>query len=382
MLFFSNVYPTPVEPTKGVFNRVLVEELRREHAVRVVAPVPWPLAWRAGHFHASADDAADPSFPIFYYPPGLLRHRFDHFLWASVRKPLRRIVAEFSPEAVLAYWAHPDGAVAVRVAREAGVPSVLIVGGSDILLLTADKARRQAILDVLSGVDSILAVGEGLRKALLELGIPAGKVRVLRRSVDSRHFHPGPRPQARERLGLRAEGRMVLWVGRMVPVKGLDILLEAWKLYLAKGHDGLLCLVGSGPLRRSLERRVAEEGLEERVRFVGAVEPGALGDWYRATDLTVLPSRSEGIPNVLLESLACGTPFLASRVGGIGELTDRSEQDLVPAGDPVALAEGLARRLGSRGGAGSVAPRAPGEPVAEILAAIADAQRSSKGVRD
>jgi teichuronic acid biosynthesis glycosyltransferase TuaC len=379
LLFFSNVYPTPLEPTKGVFNRVLVEELRRGHDVRVVAPVPWPLAWRAGHFNSGA---GDPCFPVFYYLPGVLRHHFDRFLWASVRKPLRRIVRDFSPEVVLAYWTHPDGAVAARMAREAGVPSVLIVGGSDILLLTADKARRQAMVRVLKEVDSILAVGKGLRQALLALGIPAEKVRVLRRSVDSRVFHPGPKDEARERLGLPAEGRLVVWAGRMVPVKGLDILLEAWRQYISKDREGILCLVGSGPLRRSLEGRVAAEGLEGRVRFVGAVEPGALGDWYRAADLTVLPSRSEGIPNVLLESLACGTPFLASRVGGIAELTDLPDRDLVPPEDPVALALGLARRLESSDGLGPAVAPALGEPVAEVMAAIADAQRSKKGARD
>ena len=99
-----------------------------------------------------------------------------------------------------------------------------------------------------------------------------------------------------------------------------------------------VCLVGDGPQRGRLQARAAAPGLAGRVVFAGAVGHETLPLWYRAADLTVLPSLSEGVPNVLLESLACGTPFVASRVGSIPDLTLDPENDLVPPGDPVALA--------------------------------------------
>ena len=379
LLFFSNVFPTPVEPTKGVFNQILVDDLRRAtHNVEVVAPVPWTAAWR---FRPPASNVARRdariSFPVFYFPPRVFRHLYHHFLWASVRRTLRPLLRKQRPDAILAYWAHPDGAVALRAAREVGVPTLLIVGGSDILLLAAEPSRRAAILAVLNGVDVVLAVGGHLRDRLLEMGTEASKVHVLRRGVDTTFFRPGPRDEARRRLGLPALDSIVLWVGRMVPVKGLDVLLQAWEQVAVRGST--LYLVGEGPLKASLRKRVEAASLSSRVRFVGSVAHDALPDWYRAADLTVLPSHSEGTPNVLLESLACGTPFLASRVGGIHELTDDPDRDLVPAGDPQALAAALAKRLSVPMEDTKVRLREPGDPAATIVAIIEGLRRSATG---
>src|SRR5437763_12347629 len=107
-----------------------------------------------------------------------------------------------------------------------------------------------------------------------------------------------------------------------------------------------LYVVGGGPERAALERRIAEIGLAERVHFVGALRHHELPDWFRAADATVLPSRSEGIPNVLRESLACGTPFVATRVGGIPEISQTAANRLVPVDDYAALAAALAQTLG------------------------------------
>jgi glycosyltransferase involved in cell wall biosynthesis len=131
----------------------------------------------------------------------------------------------------------------------------------------------------------------------------------------------------------------------MVPVKGLDVLLEACLRLKSRNLSFRLYLVGDGPLQERLEARVKANGLQEQVCFAGPVPHEQLADWYRAADLTVLPSRSEGVPNVLLESLACGTPFVASRVGGVAELAVNPELDLVPPEDPDALAAAIVRSL-------------------------------------
>ena len=127
----------------------------------------------------------------------------------------------------------------------------------------------------------------------------------------------------------------------MVPIKGLDILLDAcWRLR----QDGLeltAYLVGDGPLRRALQAEVDRRGLQNCVRFVGTVQHAALPDWYRAADVTVLSSWSEGIPNVLRESLACGTPFASTDVGSIAEIADPAYSALSPPGDAQTLAHSV-----------------------------------------
>jgi glycosyltransferase involved in cell wall biosynthesis len=116
------------------------------------------------------------------------------------------------------------------------------------------------------------------------------------------------------------------------------------------------------------------------MHVVGPVDHAQLPDWYRAADLTVLPSHSEGIPNVLLESLACGTPFVATSVGGVPEIA-REPSELVPPGDPEALAAAIGRRLSSG--------RASGEGIAPIswadtassVAALVRSLREDNGER-
>jgi glycosyltransferase involved in cell wall biosynthesis len=220
-----------------------------------------------------------------------------------------------------------------------------MVGGSDVLLLTDEPGRRRRVLDVLRAADAVVTVSSDLETKLVEFGVPRPAVHIVGRGVDSQRFAPGNRAEARSRLGLAADGRALLWVGRMHPVKGLDVLLEACSILRQRGSAFRLYLVGDGSLRPSLEADSRARGLSEVVSFVGPVPQEQLADWYRAADYFVLPSRSEGIPNVLRESLACGTPFVASRVGGIPELVGGLANRLVPPGDPTALAGALAQAL-------------------------------------
>ncbi len=356
ILFFSLVYPNPHQPTKGMFTRALVEALSVQHPVQVIAPVTWPVAWGLEHRTGSSVRPApllsgvSVHHPTYYYPPKVLRRFYGSFLWHSVRGTLERVLATFQPEAVIGYWAHPDGEVAVRAARRSKATAAIMVGGSDILLLTRGSARRRAITRVLSSADAIFAVGSDLKSRVVDLGIPAVKVHVFSMGVDTDLFCPGDRRQARERLGLAVEGTMLLWVGHIVPVKGLEVLLEACRLLREEGHSFRLALVGDGPLRGRLQAQAAAT-LGGSVHFAGAVAHHDLPDWYRAADLTVLSSHSEGVPNVLRESLACGTPFVATKVGSIAELTEHPGRDLVPPGDSRALAAVVARRLQMAGGA-------------------------------
>jgi glycosyltransferase involved in cell wall biosynthesis len=162
---------------------------------------------------------------------------------------------------------------------------------------------------------------------------------------------------------------LLLWVGRMVPVKGLDTLLAACERLKQANGDFQLCLVGDGPLRASLVAEVERRGLTDHVTFVGLVDHAQLGPWFRAADLTVLPSRSEGIPNVLLESLACGTPFVASDVGGIPEIASPTAGRLVPPDDPAALAAALKAALADPA---EVAPAQRPRTLRQFAACVAD----------
>lgn len=352
ILFFSYAYPNAAQPTLGTFNRSLLAALAQHHQVRIVAPVSFI---EAAKHRLSGKRVFDSTFQAipgviadyvpFYYPPKILRERFDDFLWWSVRSRLTKVLREFRPDAMLSYWAHPDGAVAVRAGREHGIPAVAMVGGSDVLLLARSGKRREAILKTLSQADAVVAVSRHIADTLQNDGLPAHKLHVVNRGIDRELFHPGDRLEARRALGLPLRRFTMVCVGRCVPVKGHAHLLAACAELHRAGHSFGCYILGDGPLQGQLQREIEQHGLQTCVELRGSQPQSELAKWYRAADVAVLPSLSEGIPNVLLESLAAGTPFIASNVGGIPEIADDRFDDLVPAANPVALADALRRRI-------------------------------------
>jgi glycosyltransferase involved in cell wall biosynthesis len=260
----------------------------------------------------------------------------------TVLPAVARLTATWRPDLMLGYWTHPDGTVAIEAARRLQIPAALLVGGSDIRVLTQTPARRAVIIATLRQADRVLAVGSVLRQHILALGVAPEQVGVFQRGVDTARFHAGDPRAARARLSLPLDRPVFVWVGRMVAVKGLDVLFDAWSRIHEHAARPLLLLIGEGEQRSSLQRRAAR--WNDAVRFIGPVAHEELPDWYRAADAVLLPSRSEGVPNVLLESLACGTPFIASDVGGIRELADRVSV-VLPSGDVAALAAALVARL-------------------------------------
>src|SRR6202012_5610727 len=122
--------------------------------------------------------------------------------------------------------------------------------------------------------------------------------------------------------------------------KAIDVLLNAAANLSSRGVAYHLYLLGDGPLRDALTQQAKSLRLDDSVTFVGPRDPEQIGDWYRAADLTVLSSHSEGLPNVLRESVACGTPFVATDVGGVREIAGETDR-LVPPANPAALADAI-----------------------------------------
>jgi len=236
---------------------------------------------------------------------------------------------DFRPDLVLAAWAYPDGWAAVDLGHRHGLPVAIKVHGSDVLWAPRlSRSICQRTRETLCRADAVVAVSHDLAEKVRAFGASPNRISVLYDGVDSSQFHPGSRGEARARIGLTSDDPVLLYAGRMATVKGVDVLLKAL-LHLFHGGIKFRCvLIGDGPLRCQHMRWTTTHGLNDHVRFIGEQPHHALPDWFRAADLFVLPSHSEGLPCVLLESIACGTRFVASRVGGIPELA-RSNPDLL-----------------------------------------------------
>ena len=175
--------------------------------------------------------------------------------------------------------------------------------------------------------------------------VPRDRLRLVRGGIDPAPLQAAD-PIQRSSLGLPNDAAMVLWVGRLDPVKGLSILIESFRL-IAHETNAHLCLAGGGAIREQLERQVRELKLVHCVHFLGPRRDVAA--LLKAADVFVFPSRTEGLPNALLEAMAAACPIVTTDVPGCRDLIANEQTGLVvPYGDTVALAAALRRLLRDR----------------------------------
>jgi glycosyltransferase involved in cell wall biosynthesis len=200
--------------------------------------------------------------------------------------------------------------------------------------------------------DAVITLTESFKELVVrEYGIPSSAVKVITPGVDILKFAPGPLGDARERLSISDETWVAVTVRRLVPRMGIDTLLHSWqKVVAGSSRSCHLLIVGDGPERGSLERLSHELGIEHEVTFTGRVGEEALVSAYRLADVSVVPSVAlEGFGLVVLESLATGTPVIATEIGGLPEIVGKLSNDcLVKPADSAALAERLAAALENR----------------------------------
>lgn len=346
ILFYSTVYPHMTAPVSGTFNWELCHALARQGDVRVVAPRTWvDVARSCRKPHTELNTCLPTEWPCFVYPVKFWKHTYGEWMWHCTKSSIRRLQRGFDVDWVVSYWAHPDGEVGNRAAREAGAKSAIIVGGSDVLLLPKNARRKKCVAKVLTEADAVITVSEGLKEPTVNLGVDPAKVHCVYQGIDRLHFRQGDQIAARMRLGLPVPSLttppVFVWVGRMVELKRLDLIVKSFATVRETRPDALLCLCGSGPMEQPVRELVHSLGLRESVHFAGPVAQSELSTWYQAADATILASTSEGLPNVLRESLACGTPFVATNVGSISEISEPTNSILVASNNQAELTAGM-----------------------------------------
>ncbi len=241
-----------------------------------------------------------------------------------------------------------DGLLALPLARALGLPLVTTLHGHDV-----NRSRRAMLLSgrlswqlyalfrrrLTERGELFLPVSDALRRRALALGYPPGRTLTHYLGIDLQRFESG-----------EPEPGLVLHVGRLVEKKGTAMLLDA----VARRPEARLAIVGDGPLRGALERRAAELGLAERVRFLGALPPADVAAWMRRAWLLAAPSvtakdgDAEGLPTVIVEAAASSLPTVGTHHAGIPEAIAEGESGfLVVEHDPAALAERIATLLAS-----------------------------------
>lgn len=348
VLTLATLFPNAWRPTLGVFveRQTLGLAARGDVALEVVAPVGlpvWPLS-RHSHY---APLAALPESEAW---KGIRVHRPRYRVWprvgtgrtadnlaAALLPFLRELRGRFPFDVIDAEFFWPDGPAAARLGRALGVPVSIKARGSDIHYWGGVPGIGGQIAAAGRAADGLLAVSAALAGDMAAMGME--NVRVHRTGVDLDRFRPADRAAAKSRLGIA--GPLLVTTGALIERKGQRIALDA----LTRLPGASLILIGEGPDRAELARRIAALGLGERVRLLGNLPHEEVPQLLAAADVAVQPSASEGLANVWVEAMACGTPVVTCDVGGAREAIDRPAAGRLVERDAGAFASAIAELL-------------------------------------
>jgi glycosyltransferase involved in cell wall biosynthesis len=322
ILSIATLFPDAARPTFGLFVEKSLRALAAQPGIdlTVVAPVglpPFPLSLH-GRYRALRD------LPRTERWNGLTVHRprfalipryGTRFNPAQVARAVLAAVRGQAFDVVDAEFFYPDGPAAMRVAAALGLPFSAKARGADISHFGHEPASKVAVLNAADRAAGLLAVSDAMRRDMGAIGIDAAKVAVHYTGIDTARFHPGDRAAARAALGM-GDGAVIATVGALIPRKGQALVIEALPALPGVHY----WLAGAGEEEGRYRAQADRLGVADRVHLMGSVANADLPCLYRAADVVVMPSVSEGLANAWVEALACGTPIVISEAGGAAEL--------------------------------------------------------------
>ncbi|MDD5271165.1 MAG: glycosyltransferase family 4 protein [Methylovulum sp.] len=327
ILTYTTLYPNDVQLRHGIFIEQRLRHLLAQTPVeaKVVAPVPW-FPSTAQRFGSYADyarvarqecrhgiDVYHPRYPVI---PKIGMTVAPALLAAASLPFIKRLMADgYDFDVIDAHYFYPDGVAAAIVAKALGKPMVITARGSDVHHIPQYALPKKMILWAAQQADQVITVCEALKEELIKLGVPESKtIHALRNGVDLQAFCPKPRAPIRQAMNLSRP--TLLSVGNLIELKGHHLVIEA----MQQLPDHQLLIAGGGQELQNLQALAAKLQLGDRVRFLGTLTHPQLADVYNAADALVLASSREGWANVLLESMACGTPVVATKIWGTPEV--------------------------------------------------------------
>lgn len=326
ILAITPIWPTRLQPVRAPYNVQQFKRLALRSELRVLDAVPYmPLA---GVLRLQSRAAVTAKLPlddvIEGVPTSYVRQLYIPKVGVPAAIPLT--LASLAPyirharwaDVLLGTWAYPHGCATVLLARALGKPCVVKVHGSDLNVLANVGAARVLMRKILPHAGAMVTMSRALGDILRSLGVASDRIELVPNGVDATLFYPRDKAEVRRTLGIDERGKVITFVGRLEPQKGITELLEAFGRIAKRRQDVRLALVGDGVSRAMVEKTKAELG--DALLILGERPFSEVPLWMGAADVVTLPSWMEGTPNVLLEALASGRPCVASDVGGIPDV--------------------------------------------------------------
>jgi glycosyltransferase involved in cell wall biosynthesis len=332
LLLFTSLYPWPWEPTRAVFNRQQYAALEEQLRVDYLIPVPFflwfrhlPMLWR------DMRGTRRRYFP-FFYVPGALRSWNPWFMALSIVICVVPLLKLWRAPVVMASWAYPDALGCALLQPLCRFRLLIQCLGSDVNVHGEDPRRRRQLARGFRRAEAVITVSEDLARKVRAIEPTATAITVYN-GVDFARFQVADAPPPGTRL---------LFIGNLLLTKGVMELIEA---FATLPEEVTLSVIGDGPARAAMEQRIDALNLQGRITLHGRLPHDEVARRLPGYSLLVLPSYSEGVPNVVVEALACGVPVVTTSVGGIPEVVQEHCGLLVPPRDVPALAAALAAAL-------------------------------------
>ncbi len=313
MVIISNLYPLPWEPNRAKFNHQQFALLKSDYQLSILVPVAFPEWFK---HRRQIKQSNELRYLPYFYTPKLGRRFYSFMMFLSLLLHSGWWLKRKQPEVLLASWAYPEAVATSWLAKLYKARFFFKVHGSDINQLAQIPARAKQIRRASQRAIGILSVSQALAKEMVNLGIAPNKISVIYNGVDHQKFGvDSERPYSKP---------YVLYVGNLKTDKGVMELYQGFAQVAASQSQLQLVYAGTGPMKALIEQQAKRDGLSQRVNWLGSVAHDDLPAWISHAQLLALPSYAEGVPNVVLEAMACGTPVLATRVGGIPEVVNEA----------------------------------------------------------
>jgi len=330
ILAISHLFPNLKEKRYGIFVARQLSEISRLGAeITVIVPRVWCPGflrhfdrWKHYDYKCSVccfEEIETISVPYLRLPGNFYNRWSGLATFRAMKNKALELHKSKKFDVISATDFFPDGDAAVRLAKYLKIPSACLGIGVDVNI-TAHSSRiiYRHFIRTAKTLNGTLACGQRVADRIKAV---TGKNPLCVYGVlDLDEFSPVPdKIPIRKDLGLPTDKTIALYAGYLTKRKGVYDLLEAIQRVQKKHPDVLLVICGAGPEETALQRLIHEKGMERSVRMAGEVEPELMNKWMQASDLLVLASHTEGMPNVVMEAMACGLPIVAAAVGGLPE---------------------------------------------------------------
>lgn len=327
---FTNLYPNPWQPNRATFNKQQYNELESVYKIKPIVPIPWLEYFKNRKTIKSSTEYKHVLYFPFFYVPGLFRRLNALFMTLSILVNIKPAIALKKSDTVIASWAFPDGVACGFLSRVFSFKLYIQCLGSDVNFHSQQAFKRRQLQSAFNKAKSVITVSNALENKVREIA-PNAKVVTAYNGVNFNKFSLRPKYPKSYKL---------TFIGNLIKTKGVYELIDAIEVLIKKNPRYKLQIIGAGPERGGLEQACKEKQIGQSVTFCGSVAHDQVVGLLKTSDMLVLPSYREGIPNVIMESLACGIPVVATKVGGIpevvtpinGVLIDTYSPDLIVGG--------------------------------------------------